>query len=202
MNKVYGYCRCSTNESKQDINGQKIILKKLGVSDKLIFWEYESGMNDDREELNKLLTIVNAGDTIAATEVSRLSRSTKHLCEILEIVQTKKVKLVIGNFIVDCTSDNLDPMTEGMLKMWGVFSEMERKMICQRVKYGIENARAKGKVLGRPKTDEDNIPASFYKYYAQYKNKQINITEFAKLCTMSRTTIYKYINIVESGLKS
>lgn len=202
MNKVYGYCRCSTNESKQDINGQKIILKKLGVSDKLIFWEYESGMNDDREELNKLLTIVNAGDTIAATEVSRLSRSTKHLCEILEIVQTKKVKLVIGNFIVDCTSDNLDPMTEGMLKMWGVFSEMERKMICQRVKYGIENARAKGKVLGRPKTDEDNIPSSFYKYYAQYKNKQINITEFAKLCSMSRTTIYKYIKILESGLKS
>lgn len=202
MNKVYGYCRCSTNESKQDINGQKIILKKLGVSDKLIFWEYESGMNDDREELNKLLTIVNAGDTIAATEVSRLSRSTKHLCEILEIVQTKKVKLVIGNFIVDCTSDNLDPMTEGMLKMWGVFSEMERKMICQRVKYGIENARAKGKVLGRPKTDEDNIPSSFYKYYAQYKNKQINITEFAKLCSMSRTTIYKYMKIVESGLKS
>ena len=202
MNKVYGYCRCSTNESKQDINGQKIILKKLGVSDKLIFWEYESGMNDDREELNNLLTIVYAGDTIAATEVSRLSRSTKHLCEILEIVQTKKVKLVIGNFIVDCTSDNLDPMTEGMLKMWGVFSEMERKMICQRVKYGIENARAKGKVLGRPKTDEDNIPSSFYKYYAQYKNKQINITEFAKLCSMSRTTIYKYIKIVESGLKS
>lgn len=199
MGKVYGYCRCSTNESKQDIDGQKLVLRKLGVKDDMIFWEYGSGTKTDREQLNSLLSIISSGDTLVTTEVSRLSRSTKHLCEIIEIAQNKHIKLVIGNFVVDCSANELDTMTEGMLKMWGVFSEMERKMICSRVKYGIENARAKGKVLGRPKTNSENIPDIFYKYYPRYKSKQINITEFAKLCNFSRTTIYKYIDIVENA---
>ena len=193
--KIYGYCRCSTNESKQDINGQKRVLIKLGVPDAFIFWEYESGTKENREKLNAVLSLLQAGDTLATTEVSRLSRSTKHLCEIIEFIQDKHAKLIIGNFIVDCTGDTLDPMTEGMLKMWGVFAEMERKMICQRVRYGIENARAKGKQLGRPKTTRDDIPDIFYRYYPMYASNQINITEFAKLCQVSRTTIYKYLNI-------
>ena len=137
MGDVYGYCRCSTNESKQDIDGQKLVLKKLGVKDRNIFWEYESGTKTNREQLNKLLSILSQGDTLATTEVSRLSRSTKHLCEIIEIAQQKHFKLIIGNFVVDCSGNELDPMTEGMLKMWGVFSEMERKMICNSVRYGI-----------------------------------------------------------------
>lgn len=197
MGDVYGYCRCSTNESKQDIDGQKLVLKKLGVKDRNIFWEYESGTKTNREQLNKLLSILSQGDTLATTEVSRLSRSTKHLCEIIEIAQQKHFKLIIGNFVVDCSGNELDPMTEGMLKMWGVFSEMERKMICNRVRYGIENARSKGKTLGRPKTNTENIPDIFYRYYPKYKNKQINISEFAKLCNFSRTTVYKYIDITE-----
>ena len=90
-------------------------------------------------------------------------------------------------------------MTEGMLKMWGVFAEMERKMICQRVKYGIENAKANGKKLGRPETKAEDIPDIFYRYYPKYRNKEINISEFAKLCGMSRTTIYKYIGLVDNS---
>lgn len=195
--KTYGYCRCSTNESKQDINGQKRLLIKLGVSEDLIFWEYGSGMKTDREKLNMVLQLLEKGDTLATTEVSRLSRSTKHLCEIIEIIHEKHARLLIGNFVVDCTGDVLDPMTEGMLKMWGVFAEMERNMIRQRINYGIENARAKGKVLGRPKTSTDNIPDVFYRYYPKYANKQINVTELAKLCECSRTTIYHYLNVIK-----
>jgi len=78
-------------------------------------------------ELQKLLDIVGEGDTIATTEVSRLMRSTKHLCEILQMVQDKKLILNIGgSFVVDCSKGELDPMTEGMIKMWGVFAEMLR----------------------------------------------------------------------------
>lgn len=198
MGKVYGYCRCSTNENMQDIDGQKLVLKKMGVSEELIYWEYGSGTNTDRIQFNRLLSVLESGDTLVTTEVSRLSRSTKHLCEIIEIAQKKHIKLVIGNFVVDCSSKEIDPMTEGMLKMWGVFSEMERKMIQSRIKYGIENARSKGKTLGRPKTNTNSIPDIFYRYYPKYKNKQINITEFSKLCNCSRTTIYKYISIAEN----
>ena len=67
---IYGYARCSTNEERQDINRQKRELYTLGVTDeKYIYWEYESGMKDDRTEFNKLLDIVTEGDTVATTEV-------------------------------------------------------------------------------------------------------------------------------------
>ena len=163
---IYGYARCSTNEERQDIDRQKRELKKLGVADdKNIYWEYESGTKDDRVELQKLLDIVKTGDTITTTEVSRLTRSTKRLCEILQVIQDKQLILDIGgSFRVDCSKGEMDPMTEGMVKMWGVFAEMERNIISQRVKSGMKNAAAKGKKIGRPKTTIDNLPDKFWKY--------------------------------------
>ena len=67
------------------------------------------------------MDIIQAGDTIAVTEVSRLTRSTKQLCDILQNVQDIKIRLLIGSFTVDCRSEDVDPMTKGMLMMWGVF---------------------------------------------------------------------------------
>lgn len=196
---IYGYARCSTNEERQDINRQKRELHTLGVTDeKSIYWEYESGMKDDRTEFNKLLDIVTEGDTVATTEVSRLTRSTKHLCEILQLVQDKKLILNIGgSFVVDCSKGDLDPMTEGMIKMWGVFAEMERNIISQRVKSGMRNARAKGKQIGRPSITVDRLPDKFWKYYRRYQTGEINVSEFARLMKCSRVTIYKYLSMVE-----
>ena len=106
MSTIYGYARCSTNEWLQDINRQKRELYRLGVTDeKYIYWEYESGAKVDRPELNKLLDVVQEGDTIIATEVSRLTRSTSHLCTLLELVKERKLKLIIGSFVVDCTQN-------------------------------------------------------------------------------------------------
>ena len=196
---IYGYARCSTNEERQDINRQKRELYTLGVTDeKYIYWEYESGMKDDRTEFNKLLDIVSEGDTIATTEVSRLTRSTKHLCEILQTVKDKKLTLNIGgSFVVDCSKGELDPMTEGMIKMWGVFAEMERNIISQRVKSGMKNARAKGKQIGRPPIAMDRLPDKFWKYYQKYQAGEINVSEFARLLKCSRVTTYKYLSMVE-----
>ena len=194
---IYGYARCSTNEEKQDINRQKRELFALGITEeKYIYWEYESGMKDDRAEFQKLLDTVTAGDTIATTEVSRLTRSTKHLCEILQIVKDKNLILNIGgSFMVDYSKGEIDPMTEGMVKMWGVFAEMERNIISQRVKSGMKNAATKGKKIGRPQLCADSLPDKFWKYYKMYQNKQINISEFARMMGCSRSTVYKYIDI-------
>ena len=202
METIYGYARCSTDESRQDIDRQKRELKKLGVTnDKNIYWEYESGAKTDRAELQKLLDIVKPGDTIVATEVSRLTRSTKHLCEILQIVQERKLRLIIGSFTVDCRSEDIDPMTKGMLMMWGVFSEMERDMISQRVKSGMANAKMKGKKIGRPKVTTDNLPPKFLQYYPMYQHGELNITDFAGILKCSRTTIYKYIELYKRTLR-
>lgn len=195
---TYGYARCSTDENKQDINRQKRELKALGcVDEKNIYWEYESGTKIDRIELNRLLDQVKAGDTIVTTEVSRITRSTKQLCEIIEKVKEKQLKLVIGGFVVDCSQGQLDAMTDGMLKMMGVFAEMERNMISERVKSGMANAAAKGKIIGRPITTIENLPSNFIKHYPKYRSKQINKTELAKICDISRPSVYKYISIYE-----
>lgn len=194
---IYGYARCSTNEEMQDINRQIRELKIMGAVDETIYSEYESGTNTNRIELQRLLNTVKTGDTIVSTEVSRITRSTKQLCDILEIAKDRHIKLVMGTFVVDCTKE-LDPMTEGMLKMMGVFSELERNIISQRVKSGMQNAKEKGKQIGRPTITADDIPNSFYKHYPKYKNGEINKTEFSRLCGLSYPTIYKYLDIVEN----
>ena len=111
----YGYGRCSTNEKKQDISRQIRELKNQGVDEENIYFEYASGIKEDRIQLKKLLEIVKSGDTIVATEVSRITRSTKQLCEIIEFAKNKHIKLVLGSFIVDCIKE-LDPMTERNFK--------------------------------------------------------------------------------------
>lgn len=193
---VYGYARCSTNEQLQDINRQVRELKQQGATETTIYLEYESGTKINRAELHKLLSVVQVGDTILATEVSRITRSTKQLCDIIEFAKERKIKLVLGNFVVDCTKE-LDPMTEGMLKMMGVFAELERNMISQRVRSGMNNAKSKGKRIGRPTTTADDIPNIFYKHYPKYKKGELNKKELSRLCSLSYPTVYKYLQIVE-----
>ena len=90
-------------------------------------------------------------------------------------------------------------MTKGMLTMWGVFSEMERDIISQRVRSGMKNAAAKGKQIGRPRTSIDTIPDKFWKYRKMYSDGNITVAEFARLLGCSRTTIYKYLDIADAS---
>ncbi len=195
---IYGYCRCSTNESKQDVNRQKRELKLMGVEDSSIFLEYESGTKIDRPELNKLLSIIKEGDTIVSTEVSRITRSTKQLIDIIEIVKEKQLKLVIKNSIViDCTdSKQIDAMTNAFIMITGVFAELERNMIIDRVSSGMANAKAKGVRLGRPCLTVDKVPQKVKTLFERYRNKQLSKTEYAKLCDISRPTLNKYIALL------
>ena len=193
---LYGYARCSTDNTKQDITRQTRELKALGVTINNIYLEYASGTKTDRIEFNKLLDKVEQGDTIIATEVSRITRSTKQLCEVIELAKARRIKLVLGSFIVDCIK-KLDPMTEGMLKMMGVFSELERNMISQRVKSGMANAKAKGKLIGRPTTTIEDVSVAVIKAYGLLKSGKINKSECARMCNISRSCLYKYIKIIE-----
>ena len=192
---IYGYARCSTNESKQDINRQVRELKAAGAEE--VYFEYEHGDSAVKQKQLALFDIVREGDTIITLEVPRLARSTKQLCEIIELVKDKKIKLVIvGSVTVDCTQGRLDPMSNAFIQMSGVFAELELGMIRQRVKSGMENAKAKGVRIGRPELTKDEIPPIFYRHYPAYVSGALNVSEFARVCNMSRTTIYKYVKMV------
>ena len=193
---TYGYARCSTNENKQDINRQIRELKAAGA-DEVIF-EHEHGDAKTKKALQMLLELAQAGDTIITLEVSRLSRSTQQLCEIIDTIREKRMRLVIvGSITVDCRNGQTDPMSEAFLQMAGVFSQLELAMIRTRVKSGMANAKAKGKPIGRPKTAKDDIPAVFFKHYPTLKEGKMNISELARVCGLSRPTVYKYMRMVE-----
>jgi DNA invertase Pin-like site-specific DNA recombinase len=191
----YGYARCSTNESKQDIQRQVKELKEAGAKE--IFLEYEHGDSAVKQELFSLLEQAKEGDTIYTLEVSRLARSTKQLCEIIDMIRDKRLRLVIiGSITLDCRTGHADPMSEAFLQMAGVFSQLELAMIRARVKSGMANAKAKGKQIGRPQTTKDDIPAVFFKHYPTYASGKMNISELARVCGLSRPTVYKYISII------
>lgn len=193
----YGYCRCSTNEKKQDIDRQKRELTAEGAE--IIFFEYEHRDKADKKELNKLLDITKQGDEIIVTEISRLASGIRLFLDILDTVQEKHLKLVIKNSItVDCTNGVLDPMTSAFCQMGAVFSELELNMTRALVRSGMANAAAKGVKLGRRETTKDDIPEVFYRHYPAYKAGQFNASEMARLCNISRPTFYKYLRLVET----
>ena len=193
----YGYARCSTNETKQDINRQVRELKAAGAEE--IFLEYEHGDSKIKSQQAAMFAQAVAGDTIITLEVPRLARSTQQLCEIIDLVREKHLRLVIvGSITLDCRNGQADPMSEAFLQMAGVFSQLELAMIRSRVRSGMENARAKGRQIGRPQVSKDDIPAAFLRHYPAHKNGQLNISELARVCDISRTTVYKYKSLLEA----
>ena len=192
----YGYARCSTNENRQDIQRQVRELKAAGAEE--IFIEYEHGDSKIKSQQAAMFDQAAAGDTVIVLEVSRLARSTQQLCEIIERVREKHLRLVIvGSITLDCRSGQADPMSEAFLQMAGVFSQLELAMIRSRVRSGMANAKAKGKQIGRPQVSKEDIPAAFLRHYPAHKNGQLNISELARVCDISRTTVYKYIGLLE-----
>ena len=196
---IWGYGRISTDEVRQHIDRQFRELEKMGVPSENIYYDVASGTKTDRLEFNRLLQSVSRGDTIVSTEVSRITRSIKHLIEIIDFVRDNKLKLILGNFIVDCTTDTPDCMTLATIQLMGVFSELERNILSERVKSGMQNAKAKGKRIGRPETTTDRLPDKFWKYYRMYQDRQITISECAKMLGCTRPTVYKYISLVEKS---
>lgn len=192
---IYGYARCSTSEDKQDIQRQIRELKAAGAEE--VIFEYEHGDSKVKQNLNMLLENTREQDTIITLEVSRLPRSTQQLCEIINIIKQKRLRLIIlGSITVDCRSGSIDPMSQAFVQMSAVFAELELSIIRARVKSGMANAKAKGKQIGRPRTTQEDIPSVFFKHYPAYAAGKMNISELARVCKLSRPTVYKYMKLI------
>lgn len=156
------------------------------------------GAKRTRRDIANVIQNAAAGDTIITLEVSRLSRSTRQLCELIDLVRQKRLRLVImGSITVDCRNGEIDPMTKAFLQMAGVFAEVELAMIRARVRSGLKNTVSKGRKLSRRPLTRDDIPAVFYNHYPSYLNCSLNITELARVCEYSRPTVYRYLKIVQ-----
>lgn len=193
----YGFARCSLGEEKgQDLNRQIRELKAAGAEE--IITERVHGDAKVKPALDFLLEHIESNSTLYVTEVSRLSRSTQQLCEILNTIKNKHLRLVILNSVtIDCRNGDIDPMSMAFLQMAGVFSELELAMIRTRVRSGMANARAKGKQIGRRPGTKEDIPSMFLRHYPSYRNGRMNISELARICGLSRPTVYRYMKMME-----
>ncbi|WLC86591.1 recombinase family protein [Clostridium estertheticum] len=127
--------------------------------------------------IKPLKEIVKTGDTIIIKELDRLGRNFMDT----SLVSTGDTKL-------DYTMNNM------LINFLSYIADKEREKIQGRVIEGLKNAKAKGIKLGRPNRI---LPEDFKKYYSKWKEKKVTGVEFAKLLSISKATLYRYIKEYE-----
>jgi len=180
-NYIFGYARVSTEQ--QNLDRQLDALKKYGVD--YIYNEKMTGTRKNRPELTKLLERITEGDTIVVESMSRLGRSTKDLIELTELFQSKGVHLVSLKEAID-TSTSTGKL---LFTLISAIAQFERDVIADRTREGLQSARARGRMGGRPKTDSSVIK----KAIKLYNTKQYSIREIEELTGVKKSTLYRYL---------
>lgn len=149
--------RLSQKDSIKNGNGfdrQKHLLKDIEID--TWYQDVISGAKRNRPQLDKMLEELEAGDIVYIPAIDRLSRSTKDLLDIVEIIKNKGAYLVsISDTWLDTRASN--PMSDFLLTVMGAMAQLERDMIAKRIKQGVENAIEQGKTIGRPPVNSDRV---------------------------------------------
>ena len=146
---LIGYARVSTTD-RQSTDLQIDALKNAGCEK--IYQDYISGVKDDRPGLNEMLSNLEPQQTVVVYRLDRLGRSVPHLLSLIELFKTKDVNFRSLTESIDTTT----PTGAFLITILCGLSAMEREILIQRTKAGIEAARLRGRVGGRPSkvTDE------------------------------------------------
>lgn len=177
-----GYARVSTQDQKPEL--QLDALKAAGCEE--IFEEKASGAQRERPQLAAALKYTRKGDTLVVWKLDRLARSLKQLIETVEMLEKKGVGF-------RSLTENIDTTTSGgrlVFHIFGALAEFERAIIKERTKAGLDAARARGRVGGRPRalSDKDIAVA-----HALLADPAITTRDVAKRLGVSVSTLYKHI---------
>lgn len=180
---IYGYARVSTN--KQELDIQIKALKEKGATK--IYKEKISGAKVDRKELNLLLEVIKAGDTLIVTKADRIARSLSQLESFVVELTNRGVAVHIINMGLFTVESMDNPITKMLFQMLGSFAEFERSMILERTQEGIKNARENGVKFGR-KSKTHKIEGALLNAIEQVEEGKISQTEGAKFAKCSVAT--------------
>lgn len=178
---IFGYARVSTQD--QNLHLQIDELQKFGVEK--IYQEKVTGTRKDRPELENMIKMLREGDTVVVWKLDRIGRSMRHLIELIEEFKNKKV-----NFV--SLKENIDTSTATGKLIFNIFAslaEFERDIISERTQAGLTAARARGKKGGRPPKKKDKVALAL----KMYDSKQYSINEIVEATSLSKTTLYRYI---------
>lgn len=182
-----GYARVSTHD--QTLNLQKDALEQIGCTK--IFTDTASGATFERKGLDEALAYVREGDTLVVWRLDRLGRSLKHLIETITNLNNRKIGF-------RSIQENIDTTTSGgklVFHIFGALAEFERDIIRERTQAGLQAARARGRVGGRPKAKTMNTPSKVALAQALYDDKNNTIDDICKTLGISRATLYRYIKV-------
>ena len=176
-----GYARVSTQDQNPDL--QLDALKKAGCEK--VFEEKASGAKRNRPELKASLDYLRKGDVLVVWKLDRLARSLKQLIETVELLEERGIGFM-------SLTENIDTTTSSGKLIFHIFAslaEFERSMIRERTQAGLQAARDRGKIGGRPPalSEEDQAAAR-----AMLKDKGMSVGTIAKRLGVSRSTLYRY----------
>lgn len=180
-----GYARCSTAD--QNLDWQLDALKKEGCDEQHIFQEKVSGMKKDRPELELMLRTLREGDTVVVCELTRLSRSTKDLFELVDRISAAGADI---KSLKEAWLDTTTPQGKLLFTIFAGVSQFERDLTRERTMAGLAAARARGRKGGRPKASAKAIEQAL----ALYDAGNIPVPDILQTTGISRATLYSYIS--------
>ncbi|RIV34298.1 recombinase family protein [Flagellimonas lutimaris] len=186
---VFGYARVSTMEQSLDL--QLDALLKEGIPQKNIYTDKVSSTKEVRKSLSKLLKYVRDGDTIVVWKLDRIARSLSHLTKLIEDFEQQGIhfKSIQENFI-----DTTSPHGRFIFNLFASVAQLERDIIIERTRAGLESSRRRGLKIGRkPGLSKQALhKAMLAERY--YRDNKLSIEEIMKLIDVgSKKTLYKYL---------
>lgn len=185
MHRIIGYCRVSTED--QNLDMQERAIEKYAEEKGLrlvMYVEKVSSRKSERVELLNAMKAATQGDLFVVYKLDRLARSTKELYELTEQLKEKQVDFVS----ISDAFDTSTPTGKAMFGMLAVFAEFERDIIQQRTKAGLDAARKRGRIGGRPTIDE-----KVKKRVRTLFEAGESASDIAKEYGIGRATVYKII---------
>lgn len=185
MVTIIGYARVSTFEQILDL--QRDALDAAGY--KKVFTDTASGGRSDRPGLMQALDYVREGDVLIIWRLDRLGRSLKYLIELITQLNERGIGF-------KSLTEQIDTTTSGgklIFHVFGALAEFERDVIRERTQAGLAAARARGRMAGRPK--KLGTGGTVAMAQALYDDKTHSIADICKTLGISRTTLYRYIQV-------
>ncbi len=182
---LIGYARVSTQDQTLDL--QTDALRQ--ASCEKIFTDTTSGAKSDRPGLQEALNHLRAGDTLVVWRLDRLGRTLKHLIATITNLSDKDIGF-------KCLQENFDTTTSGgklIFHVFGALAEFEREVMKERTNAGLQAARVRGRLGGRPKiqTMEPKKIAIARKLYA---DRNMPVQEICDTLHIGRSTLYRYLH--------
>lgn len=203
MGNVYGYIRVSSRGQNED--RQLIALKEVGISEKNIYLDKQSGKDFNRPKYKRLLRKLKKDDLLYIKSIDRLGRNYEEILEQWRVLTKEKgIDIVVLDMPLLDTRRGKDLMgtflSDIVLQVLSFVAENERRNIRQRQAEGIAAAKAKGIRFGRPPLP---LPDNFYEVHKDWRAKKITLKQAANACNMPVGTFYgkarKFENVDETN---